>query len=142
MADGAVLVVCRTSAEASAVIRASQARDGVSHGSAAPGRIGASPEPTSPGSNGVSYETLLPPDIAVTVRQQHEGRALTVITMAEVARLLLMAEGKVSGQPWEGTPAHTGVQRDEMMAHDLARRGYPLEAPLATKTPTAKPLDF
>ena len=115
MGDCRVLVVVRTNAEAAAVLRASRP---------------------------AQAETAIPPDLAITVRSQHEGRALTVITMAEVARLLLMAEGKVSGQPWEGTPAHTGVQRDEMMAHDLARQGYPLQAPLATETPTAKPLDF
>ena len=64
LADGTVLVICRTGAEASAVLRASQGQDGA------------------------SYETTLPPDLAITVRNSHEGRALTVWTMAEVARLI------------------------------------------------------
>ena len=54
--DGRVMVVVRSQAEASAVLRASRAADGL------------------------SYETTLPPDIAVTVRSQHEGRALVVLT--------------------------------------------------------------
>jgi hypothetical protein len=48
--DGRVLVVVRTGAEASAVLRASKGRETA------------------------SYETTIPPDLAVTVRQQHEGR--------------------------------------------------------------------
>ncbi len=105
--DGRVLVVCRTSAEASAVLRASK------------------------GQETVSYETTLPPDLAVTVRNQHEGRALTVITMAEVARLLIMAEGKVAGIEWEGTATYSGRQGEEGMAADLVRTGFPLPAPVA-----------
>ena len=53
--DGRVMVVVRSQAEASAVVRASRAADGL------------------------SYETTLPPDLAVTVRSQHEGRALVVL---------------------------------------------------------------
>lgn len=115
--DGRVLVVVRSNAEASAVIRAEKV---------------------------VSAETTIPPDLAVTIRSQHEGRALVVVTMAEVARLLLMAEGKVSGMPWEGTEAHSGVRRDEGMAADLVRQGYPLTAPLATddKQPRVVELAF
>jgi hypothetical protein len=105
--DGRVLCVVRTQAEASAVIRASQARDGA------------------------SYETTIPPDLAMTVRSQHEGRALVVVTMSEIARLLTMAEGKVTGTVWEGNATHSGRQNDEMSAHDQARSGYPLKEPLA-----------
>jgi hypothetical protein len=116
--DGRVLVVVRTQAEASAVLRASKAVDGL------------------------SYETTLPPDLAVTVRNQHEGRALVVVTMAEVARLLMMAEGKAAGVEWEGTPAPSGRQQEEMAAHDLVRNGYPMSEPLTAPTPSAVVLDF
>lgn len=117
--DGTTLVVCRTSAEASAVIRASNASDGQ------------------------SYETTLPPDIAMTIRSQHEGRRLVVVTLAEVARLMQLAEAKVLGTRWEGSDAHSGVQLDEMAAHGLVRSGFPLSAPLATDLPpTTGALDF
>ena len=106
--DGRIMVVCRSQAEASAVVRASRAADGL------------------------SYETTLPPDLAVTVRSQHEGRALVVLTLAEVGRLLMMAEGRAAGVEWEGTTTSgSGRQMDEMAAHDLARSGYPLSTPLA-----------
>ncbi len=105
--DGRVIVVCRTSAEASAVLRASKGRETV------------------------SYETTLPPDLAITVRNQHEGRALVVVTMAEVARLLVMAEGKVAGIEWEGTATYSGRQMDEQAGADLVRTGYPLPEPIA-----------
>jgi hypothetical protein len=136
--DGRVLVVVRTVAEASAVIRAEKAVKAVS---AAP-RLGMTvvSDPVAP--EPPSTETTLPPDIAVTVRQQHEGRALTVLTMAEVARLLLLAEGKISGVEWEGTPAHSGRQADEMAAHDLVRSGYPMSEPLTVAQPAAVILDF
>ena len=116
--DGRVLCIVRTQSEASAVLRASKAADGL------------------------SYETTLPPDLAVTVRNQHEGRALVVVTMAEVARLLMMAEGKAAGVEWEGTPASSGRQMEEMAAHDLVRNGYPMAEPLAVPTPSAVVLDF
>jgi hypothetical protein len=120
MGNGVVLVVCRTSAEASAVLRASRASDGA------------------------SYETTLPPDLAVTVRQQHEGRALCVITMAEIARLLQRSETALwgTGTKWEGTPAASGRQLEEMAAHDMARSGYPMPVPLAVVEPSAVVLDF
>ena len=111
-------MVVRTQAEASAVLRAARAADGL------------------------SFETTLPPDLAVTVRNQHEGRALVVVTMAEVGRLLLMAEGRAAGVEWEGTPASSGQQMEEMTAHDLVRNGYPMAAPLAVPTPSAVVLDF
>jgi hypothetical protein len=118
MGNGVVLCVVRTSAEASAVLRASKASDGV------------------------SFETTLPPDLAVTVRQQHEGRALCVITMAEIVRLLQKQETGLWGTKWEGTPAASGRQLEEMAAHDMARSGYPLSAPLAVVEPSAVVLDF
>ena len=108
--DGRIMVVCRSQAEASAVVRASRAADGL------------------------SYETTLPPDLAVTVRSQHEGRALVVLTLAEVGRLLTMAEAKAAGVEWEGTTTSgSGRQMDELAAHDLARSGYPLSTPLAAE---------
>jgi hypothetical protein len=116
MADGTTLVVCRTNAEASAVLRASKASDGL------------------------SYETTLPPDLGMTVRSQHDGRALVVVTMAEVARLVQAAS---AGVKWEGSPAPSGTQREEGMASDLCRRGFPLPEPLATdKPPAPVMLDF
>ena len=117
--DGRVLVVCRTQAEASSVLRAANRAEG-----------------------GTSAETTLPPDLAMTIRHQHENRALTVVTMAEVARLLLIAEGRVTGVEWEGTPAHSGRQGDELAAHDLVRQGYPLNAPLDVPAPSAVVLPF
>lgn len=118
MADGTVLVICRTGAEASAVLRASQGRDGA------------------------SYETTLPPDLAVTVRNGHTGRALTVWTMAEVARLI-ERHGSVAaeGVKWDGTPAPSGVQLAEGTAADIVRSGYPLSEPLAGAAQNAL-LDF
>jgi hypothetical protein len=118
MGNGVVLVVVRTSAEASAVLRASRAADGA------------------------SYETTLPPDLAVTVRQQHEGRALVVVTMAEIVRLLQRSETGLWGTKWEGTPAASGRQLEEMAAHDMARSGYPMPSPLAVVEPSAVVLDF
>ena len=118
MGNGVVLVVVRTSAEASAVLRASRASDGA------------------------SFETTLPPDLAVTVRQQHEGRALVVVTMAEIVRLLQRSETALWGTKWEGTPAASGRQLEEMAAHDMARSGYPMPAPLAVTEPSAVVLDF
>ena len=106
--DGRVMVIVRSQAEASSLLRASRAADGL------------------------SYETTLPPDLAVTVRSQHEGRALVVLTLAEVGRLLTMAEGRAVGVEWEGTATSgSGRQMDELAAHDLARGGYPLSTPLA-----------
>ena len=122
MGDGVTLVVVRTNAEASAVLRASRAADGAS--------------------DGLSYETTLPPDLAVTVRDQHEGRALVVITMAEIVRLLRAQETGLWGTKWEGTPAHSGRQADEMAAHDMARSGYPMSEPLTVAQPSAVILDF
>jgi hypothetical protein len=108
LGNGVTLVVVRTGAEASAVLRASRASG-----------------------EAVSYETTLPPDLAVTVRDQHEGRALVVVTMAEIARLLRAQETGLWGTVWEGTPAESGRVMEEGAAADLARSGYPLPAPLA-----------
>jgi len=136
--DGRVLVVVRTAAEAVAVSRAEKTVKAVS---AAP-RLGMTvvSDPVAP--EPPSTESTLPPDLAVTVRDQHEGRALTVLTMAEVARLLLLAEGKVSGTEWEGTAAHSGRQSDEMAAHDMARSGYPMSESLTVPQPSAVVLPF
>jgi len=60
MPDGRVLVVCRTSAEASAIGRAA--------------KLGADAD--------------LPPDLLAAVRQQHAGRDLVVWTMAELAQIV------------------------------------------------------
>lgn len=107
MANGITLVVCRTNAEASAVIRASNAGDGQ------------------------SWETTLPPDLAVTVRQQHEGRALVVVTLAEIVRLMQAQETGLWGTKWEGTEAPSGAQGQEGDAAEIVRSGYPLKEALA-----------
>ena len=142
MPDGTVLVVVRTSAEATAVIRGEKAANGyTAHPSFGMtvetrgeemGRTGGGNEREKTGRReGENQgETTLPPDLAVTVRQQHEGRTLHVITVAEVARLVA-AHGSVIGTKWEGSPAHTGRQMEEGAAADLVRSGYPLEKPVA-----------
>lgn len=118
MGDGVVLVVARTTAEASHLIRAN-------HGETA------------------SHETTLPPDLAVTIRNTHEGRALVVVTLAEIVRLMRAQETGLFGTKWEGTPAETGRHLDEMAAHDHARSGYPLDKALPTSPPgQSAPLDF
>jgi len=132
LGDGAVLVVCRSNAEAVATIRAEKA----SMFSAAPegGRTAITPA-----------DDKLPPDLAVTVRSQHEGRHLEVWTLAEVARLIEKhgsVVGDRSAKVWEGTPAPSGRQQDEMAAHDFARAGYPLDAPLDVPAPSAVVLPF
>lgn len=132
LGDGTVLVVCRSNAEAVATIRAEKA----SMFSAGPegGRTATTPA-----------DDKLPPDLAVAVRQQHEGRRLEVWTLAEIARLI-EKHGSVAGdrsaRAWEGSPAPSGRQQDEMAAHDHARQGYPLEAPLDAPQPTAVVLPF
>jgi hypothetical protein len=87
----------------------------------------------------------LPPDLSLTVRQQAEGRRLEVWTLAEIARLI-EKHGSVAGdrsaRAWEGSPAPSGRQGDEMAAHDHARSGYPLEAPLDAPAPSAVVLPF
>lgn len=122
MSDGTVLVVCRTNAEACAVIRAT---NGKAH-TAIPG--GAARVQT----NGTVLvgETKLPPDLTVTIRDQHAGRDLHVISLAEVVRLV-EKHGSVVSSKWEGTPAHTGRQMHEMAAHDLVRQGSPVVNSLA-----------
>ena len=122
MGNGVTLVVCRSNAEASAVLRAFRVPGGAS--------------------DGASYETTLPPDLAVTVRDQHEGRALVVITMAEIVRLLRAQETGLWGTKWEGTPTHSGRQADEMAAHDMARSSYPMSEPLTVPQPSAVVLPF
>ena len=109
LGNGVTLVVVRTGAEASAVLRSSRV-------------VGDGHE---------AYETTLPPDLAITVRDQHEGRALVVVTMAEIARLLRAQETGLWGTVWEGTPAESGRVMEEGAAADLVRSGYPLPAPIA-----------
>ena len=114
MPDGTVLVVVRTQAEQSAVVRAANIADG---GSA---------------------ETTLPPDLAVTIRSQHEGRRLIVVTLAEIASLMQLAEAKILGSRWEGNAAPSGVQQPEGTAADIVRTGFPL--PEAVETEPARQL--
>lgn len=117
MVDGTVLVVVRTNAEASAVMRAANAATGRPQG-------------------GMTVETTLPPDIAVTVRQQHEGRRLEVWSLAELARLIeahgsLVERTPAVGKQWQGTTTYSGRRAEEMSAHDQVRTGYPLKESLA-----------
>jgi hypothetical protein len=112
LGDGRTLVVVRSNAEASAVLR---------------------------GAKGGSWETTIPPDLAVTVRSQHEGRALVVITMAEIVGLLKQAENNV-GTTWEGDAAPSGRVMGEGAAADLARSGYPLPVPIGADV--SVPLPF
>jgi hypothetical protein len=112
MSDGSVLVVVRSQAEQSAVVRAANMADG---GSA---------------------ETTLPPDLAITIRQQHDGRRLEVWTLAEIVRLIerhgsLTDRPPMKGVKWEGTPAPSGVQHEEGMAADVVRSGFPMKETLA-----------
>jgi hypothetical protein len=107
MGNGVTLVVCKTNAEASSVIRAANIADGG------------------------SVETTLPPDLVVTIRHQHEDRALLVVTMAEIVRLLQAQETGLWGTKWEGTPAPSGVQQDEGTAADVVRSGFPMKEALA-----------
>jgi hypothetical protein len=62
--------------------------------------------------------------------------------MAEIVRLLQRSETGLWGTKWEGTPAASGRQLEEMAAHDMARSGYPMPAPLAVTEPSAVVLDF
>lgn len=131
MADGTVLVVVRTSAEASAIIRAEKTATGFSKAPGGGFRV-------EPG------ETGLPIDTAVTIRTQHEGRKLEVWTLAELARLVEKHGGVVgdrSQKHWQGEPAPTGRQLEEGSAADFARQGYPLAAAL-TDTPAKAALPF
>ena len=70
-----------------------------------------------------AFETTIPPDLAITVRDQHEGRALVVVTMAEIARLLRAQETGLWGTVWEGTPAESGRVMEEGAAADLGAGG-------------------
>lgn len=125
--DGTVLVIVRSSAEAAAVIRAEKAATAYT---ARPGfgmTVVSDPAPTDPPSS----ETTLPPDLAVTVRNQHEGRRLEVWTLPEVARLIAAHGSVATEKGWEGTPAPSGRQMEENAAADLVRTGYPLKEPIA-----------
>ena len=119
LADGSVLVVVRTTAEAYAVTRAVQA--------AAKG----------------APESGLPPDLMLAVRHQREGRSLVVWTMAEIAGLMNAKLAAINGikaafpgaevtggAVWEGSSAPSGVQRHEYAAADHVRSGWPLDGAL------------
>ena len=116
--DGTVLVLTRTQAEQAAVVREANGKAF----STAPG-----------GATRVESdnETKLPPDVMLAVRSQHEGRAIEVWTIGEVAALIL-AYGSVAREPrkWQGEPAFSGVKGSEGDAADIARSGYPLEKSL------------
>lgn len=115
MGNGTTLVVVRTNAEASAVIRAANASDGMAN------------------------ETTLPPDLGMTIRNQHEGRALVVVTMAEIVRMIQAQETALVGTKWTGNEAHSGRQMEEGAAADLIRQGHPLDEPIgADVKPAAK----
>jgi hypothetical protein len=126
--DGRIVVIVKTTAEASAVIRAAN----------------------------LGVDAELPPDLSRLVRHQAEGRALLVFTLAEIARLVTASDGfpkvengklagmeiKPLGTPWEGAAAYSGVQLSDMAAHDEVRTGFPLNAPLRDELPKAVVLDF
>lgn len=122
-ANGVTLVLVRTQAEQAAVIRAA-------NGTAFTGRPGFGM--TVVAEAPAPVESGLPPDLTVTVRNQHEGRALEVWSIGEVARLIL-AHGSVArdAKKWEGSPAHSGVIQPEGAISDHVRSGYPLLAPVA-----------
>jgi hypothetical protein len=129
---GTVLVIARSKAEQSAVIRSANGKTFT----AAPGG-GLQTD--------VGQETTLPPDLAVTVRQQHEGRLLDVWCLDEIANLIL-AHGSAAREKgkWQGSPAHSGRQLDEGAAAEMARSGYPLSVVLTEprKAPEKVALDF
>ncbi len=130
MVDGTVLVVVRTSAEATAVIRAENAMTAVTGRPALGMTVVSDPAPIEVS----SAETTLPPDLAVTIRQQHEGRRLDVWTLAEIARLIEKHGSIVERTPerkWEGDATHSGRQMEEGAAADVVRSGYPMKEPLA-----------
>lgn len=125
--DGTVLVLVRTQAEQSAVVRASNGKSFTGNPNG-----GMRVEPGT--------ETSLPPDVMLTVRSQHEGRAIECWTLGEVAALIL-AYGSAArpSRKWEGTPAFTGRQMEEGAAADLVRQGHPLDEPIgADVKPAAK----
>ena len=122
LADGTVLVVVRTEAEQAAVLRASNASQftGAPNGNvAAAGHIAAG-----------AIDDALPVDVAVTIRQQHEGRRLDVWTLAQLARLVEKHGSVVDRSQWEGEPVAKVVQMEEGAAADIVRQGYPLDKPL------------
>jgi hypothetical protein len=99
LTDGTVFAVVRTEAEQSAVLRASKASDGL------------------------SGETTLPPDLAVAIRETHEGRLLDVWTMAQLARLVEKYGSAVDRSKWEGAPVQKTRQGEEGAAADWCRGG-------------------
>lgn len=111
MADGTVLVVCRSEAEQGAVLRASRASE----------------------TGGADVDDALPVDLTATVRHQHEGRKLECWTLAQICRLIerhgsVVDRGRIG---WEGEPVEKTQQMGEGAAADIARMGWPMSAPLA-----------
>jgi hypothetical protein len=113
MADGSVLLVVRTLAEAHAVSRAVSGR-----------------------------ESGLPPDITITIRDHlHHGRSLIVVSLSEVAYLMAthgsvasiktnFPGATITGTTWQGDAASSAVQLGEGDIADVVRSGYPLDAPM------------
>lgn len=124
---GVTLVLVRTQAEQASVIRAANGKAFT----ARPG-FGMTVSGITPPEETLSTETTLPPDLAVTVRHQHEGRAIEVWTVGEVARLIAM-HGSVArdAKKWEGTEAYSGVQQAEGALADNVRSGHPRPVPVA-----------
>lgn len=123
MPDGRVLVVCRTEAEATAIQRAAN------------GRRFTAGHDGGMAIEAASTETTLPVDLAVTIREQHEGRRLEVWTLAAIVRLVLKLGTLVPAEApesiaWEGSLAHSGVRLPEMAAADIVKSGYPLDKPV------------
>ena len=127
--DGTILVMVRSNAEQAAVIRAER------HASAFsvhPG--GGTRADTAPS----AIDARLPADLMLTVRSQHEGRALEVWTIGELARLVLK-HGSVArdGKKWQGEPTKSKVQHEEGATHDWVVSGYPMPGPLTGPTQTS-----
>ena len=142
MADGTVLVVVRSNAEAAAVIRAEKAVVAATGRPAlgmtvVSGDVRCETPPPEP----ASTEMTLPPDLAVTIRQQHEGRRLEVWSLSEISNLIQMYGSVGRDQKkWDGTEAHSGRQMPEGAAADLVRTGYPLVEPLAADVRSSLPV--
>jgi hypothetical protein len=133
LGDGTTLLVVRSQAEQSAVLRAI---GGAARGMSATSRpnggmFATAAQPETPPEPDLVEETRLPPDLMIAVRALHEGRALEVWTIGELARLVeAHAAAPVRlARKWQGTPAWSGVQHDEGAAADQVRRGYPLAEP-------------
>ena len=108
MADGTTMVIVRTTAEATAVLRGE-------------GNLPPDLTVTVRGQHdGRRLVVFTLPEIARLV-EAHGSVVAIKHTFPGAA---------VTGTAWEGTDAWSGVQRDENSAHDHVRSGYPLDAPL------------